>query len=641
MALNNDDLEPKRLFKRRALLLGAAQLAGLGVLANHLHRLQVVDGRRFAPIADTNRFSMQVLAPVRGQIFDRFGRVLAKNVEGFRVTLTPGFGQDVNKSLALLSRIIVLPKDKRAKLALRARRSGPDSPIIIADGLTFEEVAEINLLTPQLPGIQTELSYGRTYPQGNVMGHIVGYIGQVSERALGDDPVLRLPGMRIGKTGIERSQDTRLRGSGGLRKFEVDARGRILRNLEERPANTGADVVLTIDADLQRRVLQRVSNERRASVVALDVRTGEVVALASVPNYNPDDIVSGITEQTWKRMASAAQKPMLNRAVAGIYPPGSTFKMVTAMAGLEAGVISARKRIRCSGQFKLAKQKFRCWKRSGHGSLNLQEALKRSCDVFFYETAHQLGIDKLAAMAKIMGLGQVYDCGIEEQNSGVVPTETWKIGRFNRGWLGGETLLAGIGQGYVLTTPLQLAVMTARIATGRTVVPTLLRRESGEDKPVFADLDVREDFLRQIRKGLDAVVNAPGGTGKNARMAAGAPRVAGKTGTSQVTRRSSQQSQSSLEWKERDHALFVAYAPADNPRYAVAAVVEHGEVGGRIAAPLVRDCLGYILEADAEFAGQMLAAKDQKINSENIEETVAVEKPVRRRGRPRKKRRLQ
>ena len=320
--------------------------------------------------------------------------------------------------------------------------------------------------------------------------------------------------------------------------------------------------------------------------------------MASTPSFDPAEVSDGTSEDTWARLAQAEDKPLLNRAIGGQYPPGSTFKMVTALAGLHMGAISVSDQVTCNGHFELAGQKYRCWKRSGHGTVGLHEALRESCDVYFFEVARRLGIDAIADMARLLGLGQVYNCGLPQQRAGLVADPDWKRGRWNAGWLGGETVLAGIGQGYMLASPLQLAVMIARVATGRAVDPTVIKYSTNPRAGAFAELGLEEAKLAAVRRGLFAVVNEEGGTGANAALGEGQPRVAGKTGTSQVHSRSADSAADDLPWGQRDHALFVAYVPADAPRYAVAAVVEHGGGGGAVAAPLVRDVIEAVLEID-------------------------------------------
>ncbi len=600
-----DEAAAKKRFSRRVFVVGSAQTAAFGLLGWRLFDLQVLEEGRYAPLADENRVNLQVLAPKRGRVLDRRGVVLADNEETFRATLTPAMAGDVAGVLALFRRIVPLTPDEAEKIARRAKRQSRSIAVVIASDLTFDQVAQINLFAPQLPGVRTEITWKRRYRQGPAAGHVVGYVGSVERLGVDDDPVLRLPGIKIGKSGIEAGLETDLRGRGGAQKIEVDSRGRTVRNLGTIDAAPGRDIVLTIDASLQRRILDRMQGERRASAVVLDTVTGDIVAMVSTPGFDPADIAEGISEENWQRLMNSEDKPLLNRAIGGQYPPGSTFKMVTALAALQAGLVDDKERIACDGHFELADQTFRCWKRTGHGRMTLHEALRSSCDVYFFELARRLGIEALADTARRLGLGLTYEFGLVQQKSGLIPDPDWKRGRWNAGWLGGETVLTGIGQGYVLATPLQLAVMTARLATGKAVEPALLKRDvSVATAPEFANLGFNDAHLSIVRRAMVAVVNEAGGTGGNANLGAGQPLVAGKTGTSQVTRASSEGPQDNLEWGERDHALFVGYVPADAPRFAVSAIVEHGGGGGATAAPLVRDLMALVLATENAAASE-------------------------------------
>jgi len=597
MSREADSEQELRRFTRRAVLLGLVQLGAFGVLGGRLYRIQVEDQRRYRPIADGNRISTQIIAPERGRILDRFGEVLARNEEGFRVVLVPSRAARVSETLTLLSRIVPLSPADIEELAQRARRGSPSSPLVIASSLSFHQVAEINLLAPHLPGLKTEQESRRRYSHGDAVGHVVGHVGAVERLALDDEPVLRVPGIKVGKVGVERGMDRRLRGEAGSERLEVDARGRIMGHLGASEPKRGEDVVLSIDTSLQRKVLALLGQQRRAAAVVIELERGEVLALVSVPTYDPGDVVNGVSRRTWWRLITAAHRPMVNRAANGLYPPGSTFKMVTALAAIEAGVLDQKERLSCTGTYELADKSFRCWARSGHGRSDLHRALRESCDCYFYEAAHRAGIEKVAAMARRLGLGEVYRSGLEPVAQGIVPDPDWKRGRLRQGWLGGETLLAGIGQGYVLATPLQLAVMTARIATGRKVTPTFVRTQGAHDPP-FAPLGIDERALDAVRRGMLAAVNEDAGTGASARIDEDDFKVAGKTGTSQVTRRSSDRSSNDVRWELRDHALFVCYVPADKPRYAISVVIEHGGSGGATAAPVARRIAELLKEDD-------------------------------------------
>jgi penicillin-binding protein 2 len=540
--------------------------------------------------------------PERGRILDRFGVVLAGNEESYRATLVPSQAGDLRQTLAVFARVVPITAAEQERIVQRARRQSRSGLLLLASDLSFEQVAALGLIAPRLPGVETERSPRRRYHRGAALGHVVGHVGAVDRLALDDTPLLRVPGVRIGKAGVELAMEEELRGVAGSRRLEVDARGAVVRKLGETPPSRGRDVVLTVDAALQERVMERLKAERRAAVVALDVTRGEVVAMASVPSFDPDEIARGAAPESWQRQLADPDKPLLSRAAGGLYPPGSTFKMVTALAALEAGVVTPRERFHCDGGFDLAGQHFRCWSRSGHGRVDLHRALKVSCDVYFYELARRVGILALARMARRLGFGEVFEGGIGPQKAGVVPDPDWKRGETGRGWLGGETVLTGIGQGFVTATPLQLATMAARLATGRRVTPTLVRGEArsreGADGGGFLPLDIDPGWLDAVRRGLHAAVNEDGGTGGNAALERGTDEMAGKTGTAQISRSSSDRPQSELPWEQRDHALFAGYAPADRPRYAVAAVVEHGGGGGAVAAPLARDVMAMLLAED-------------------------------------------
>lgn len=590
-----DDEAAQRQFTRRAALLGALQIAGFGALAARLYQLQVLEDARYAPLADSNRLTTHRLIPIRGLIYDVAGRVLADNEENFRLILTPSLAGDVAQVLDRCAKVVMITPEQRQKALVRARRQARKEPIVVRETLTYQEVARLNVLAPHLPGIETDLIGQRRYYHGRPMSQVVGYVGAVQRYALDDDPVLRMPGMRVGLLGVEKGMEKRLRGTGGYIKREVDARGRIVRDLARHEPERGKDVVLTIDTELQEKILQRLSRVRRGAVVAIDVASGGVVAMASWPSADASAVGEGISEKAWRKLSGGRGNPLFNRTIQGLYPPGSTFKMVTALAALRHGEITPRERVVCRGAYHLGGKRFRCWKRSGHGPMNLHEAIKQSCDVYFYEIARRVGIEQLAQMARDLGFGQTYDqAGIALQKAGVVPDPAWKLTHLSQPWYGGETLLAGIGQGFVTTTPLQLAVMMARLASGKKVIPSVVQTDemltSGPQR--FDALNVKTRDLRAVQRALAAVVAT--GTGKKAAL--DGISVAGKTGTAQVARVTSYRSQLSLPWRQRDHALFVSYVPAEKPRFAVSVIVEHGMSGGKAAAPLARDIMKILLD---------------------------------------------
>ena len=625
--------EDRRLFTRRATLIGVGQALAFGALGTRLYQLQVLDAGRYSLLADDNRFNAIPLAAVRGRIVDRFGVPLATNEEGYRVSILPALAGNLELALERLNQLVPIAAEDRARISARAKRQAPNLPILVASDLSWEQVATINLMAPELPGVETETFNRRNYHHAKVMGHIVGHVGAVERFAMGDDPALRIPGVRVGRAGVERGSERSLRGVSGLVRREVDARGRIVRNIARTEPQTGSDVAVTIDLEFQGYLVERISRERRAAVVALDVIGGEVVGMASSPAYDPALIVPPPplppeqprgrrrSLRTGHKVVERKTDALFNRVTAGLYPPGSTFKIVTALAALEAGVVDIRDRIDCKGSFTLADRSYRCWNRGGHGRCDLHRAIRESCDCYFYEVANRMGIEKLAAMARRMGLGQTFDAGIAPLSAGVVPTPAWKRGRYGRPWLGGETILASIGQGFVLTSPLQLAVMTARAATGNMVIPTLVRPQAGRPRPPFAKLAVKDSHLQAVQRALRAVVDEAGGTGSRASMSDLGIEVAGKTGTSQVSRRSANRYHGSLRWEERDHALFVSYFPANAPRYAVAAVIEHGGGGGSVAAPLVREVMAELLNRDPIRKPAISVSPSEPLNGADVTAT--------------------
>lgn len=597
----SDPDKSRRQFTRRAALIGGLQAAGFSLLAGRLYQLQVMDGRLYAPLADDNRITVQAIAPLRGRIFDRSGKILSDNIETFQLQIVPALAGKLEPVLDALAMLHPIDAQTRAEVLARAKRQAKSVPVIVADGLDWQATARINMHAALLPGVATVIAGRRRYHGGMAMGHLVGYVGPVERFALDDPPMLRLPGAQIGKAGVEAGADVHLRGRAGAVRREVDARGRVVRELGRREPQHGGDVVVTLDTALQDVLRTHLEPFRRAAAAVIDAQSGDVVSLISHPGYDPTALVEGISRRAWQKMVGRKDDPLIDRATQGQYPPGSTFKMVTALAALEHGVVTTRDSFTCSGAVELGGQKFRCWNRSGHGPCNLHRALKESCDVYFYEIAQRVGASRIAEMGRRLGLGQLHPLGLPSQKAGVMPDPDWKRGALGKPWYDGETLHAGIGQGYVLATPLQLAVMTARLATGRAVTPTLAVEigQQPEPRPAAKPLGLSSRHLSAVQRAMRAVVNEPGGTGKAAAIAHSGFEMAGKTGTSQVTRLSGLRSPETLAWHHRDHALFVGYvSDASGPRYAGAVVIEHGGSGGKVAAPVLRDILEDVIAAE-------------------------------------------
>lgn len=590
-------------FSRRALLVGGAQAGLFGLLGWRLHQLQIKEASEYRLLSDENRMMVQLAAPSRGSIRDRTGALLAEDKENLRLLVLPAFCKSLPETLDKLSHIVPISRGTRDRIRRAAVRQSGYHPVLVAEGLTWRQFALLNVLAPQIPGLRTDRSAYRKYHHARPMAHLVGYVGMAGKEEVDLDPVMRLPGFRAGRSGVEKTFDEQLRGTPGTQKFEVDSRGRVVRELGATPSTPGKDLVLSIDHHLQTVAQERLKEHRVASVVVLDVETGGILALASTPTFDPNDVVFRVDPKAWGRIARAKDQPLQNRAIRGQYPPGSTFKVVTALAGLHAGVIEPEETMRCPGVYRLGRARFRCWKSHG-GGINVHEAIKQSCDVYFYETAKRMGIDHLAAVARHLGLGRIYDCGLPGQKEGIIPDVAWKRTHLMQPWYGGETVIAGIGQGFVSSTPLQLAVMAGRVASGRTVLPKLVLSPDDPD-PEWPLLQLDPRHLDIVRRGMIGVVNEPRGTARRSALKIPDVLMAGKTGTSQVVNAYNEHKLS--PYKRETHALFVAYAPADKPRYAAACVVEHGGGGSSAAAPIVKDVMTEALLRDAAkspaFAG--------------------------------------
>lgn len=574
-------------FTRRSLGISGGMAAVFAVLGGRLYQLQIRNGDQYRTQAEENRVNQRLLPPPRGRIMDRFGIELANNRRNYRVLLVAEQATDgVEAALDAIGQVIALTDAQRKKVLRDIALNRKFVPVPVAENLTWEEFARINMHLPYLSGVQPDVGETRDYPYGADLAHIVGYVAAVSPNDKKDatDPLLDLPGFRIGKRGIEKAFDSEVRGTAGASRVEVNAYGRVIRELSRDQGVPGQDVWLTIDCELQRFTDQRLGDESAACVV-LDAQTGDVLALSSTPGYDPNLFNVGISNTQWKELTTNDHKPLLNKALSGAYPPGSTFKPAMALAAVQEGFPEDFSVV-CTGATRIGNHDFHCWRRGGHGRVDLKRGIAQSCDVFFYEVARRLGIDKMEAAARALGLGGETGVELPGENSGFIPSQGWKLARFGIPWQPGETLVTGIGQGYVLTTPIQLATMTARIASGRAVTPRIAHTIGSTTlpRPLPDPLPFSEEAFARVRAGMNAVTNE-GGTASRWRIAEPGMEMAGKTGTAQVRRITKEEraggvrSNQSLPWHLRDHALFVAFAPVHAPKYALACIVEHGAIG--------------------------------------------------------------
>ncbi len=595
-----DNADSQRVITRRGLILGGAQAGFMGLLALRMRHMQVDQADQFRLLAEENRINIRLIPPARGRIFDRTGAIVAENAPSYRITMVREDAGDVEEVIARLSRLVHLDPDllKRARRELKELRG--DTQVTVADRVTWDEISRVAVNAPALPGVTPEVGLSRHYPGGGDYGHIVGYVGAVSDRDLekidAPDALLLIPRFQIGKIGLEVKMEDTLRGTAGTKRVEVNAAGRVMRELDRKEGKAGADIQITVDNALQAYTNDRLEGES-AAVVVMDCETGDLLACASSPNYDPNLFVRGISSADYKALLDNKYRPLPNKTVQGVYPPGSTFKMVTALAALEGGFANPGETVYCPGHLRVGGRRFHCWKRVGHGNVDLHRSLRESCDVYYYDMAQRAGVERISEMARRLGLGVEHDLPMTSVSKGLAPTKAWKLESKGSEWLLGDTVNIAIGQGYVLASPLQLAVMTARLATGKMVKPRLIKSISGVDQPIEPpeDLGLNKNNLRLVRKAMYAVSNSKRGTAFRSRILEDAFKMAGKTGTSQVRnitkaeRARGVTRNEDLPWERRDHALFVNFAPYDKPKIAVAVVVEHGGGGSKAAAPIARD----------------------------------------------------
>ena len=600
-----------KTFTRRVAMIGGGQAALMAVLAGRLYYLQVVESDQYKTLAEDNRISLRLLAPSRGRILDRFGVPVAKNRLDYRLVLIKEQVPNIDETLDAIGQIIPISDNQRTRILRDIKRKPAFVPVTISENLSWDQFATLNVHSPDLPGIQPDAGPTRDYPYNDAFSHVVGYVGAVTEEDLtgSTDPLLQLPGFKIGRRGVERVRDEALRGKPGNSRVEVNAVGRVVRELARQAGTPGEDQYLTIDAELQRFAMERIKGES-AAVVVMDSHRGDVLVMASSPGYDPNEFNVGVSQERWDQLSKDPYHPLINKCIAGQYPPGSTFKTMTALAGLESGAIEPDTTVYCSGKMRLGRSEFHCWKEHGHGNLNLEHAIMHSCDIYFYEAARRTGIDVIAAMAKRFGLGDVLGLDLPGELKGLIPTSQWKRTTLGVPWQGGETLIAGIGQGYVLATPLQLCTMVARLSNGGRAVKPHVLMTTGElkeaqanagtplaDDAFGAPMGIDPNDIAVVMKGMNDVSNVPGGTAFGSRIREKGYSLAGKTGTSQVRRISKEERITGViknedkPWIERDHALFIAFGPVEAPRYAISVTVEHGSSGSRTAAPIARDIM--------------------------------------------------
>jgi penicillin-binding protein 2 len=588
-------------FTRRAMVLGGFQAGIAALLAGRLSYISIAENERYELLSEENRFQLVLVPPRRGWIVDRHGQPIAINRSDYRVDLIPDQLKQPERIIPQLAQLLALPPEEVERIHKELKQAAGYQPVAVAENLPFDKYAAVTLRLPEMPGVAPLRGFSRFYPEGAAVGHLVGYVGAANKEEYQKEknPLLITPGFKIGKEGLEKVMEQRLRGKPGAKRLEVTARGKLVRELASVRDTSGGALPLTIDAGLQAYAARRMGEES-GSCTVLDCHTGDILAMASMPAYDPNAFSDGISTSEWKMLSEDERRPLLNKTLNALYPPGSTIKPMVAMALQGAGV-DPNDTIFCGGGWRLGNRFFRCLGR--HGTVNMHRAIAKSCNSYFYAMGNRVGYDTIAVMARKLGLGAKYDLPVVSQSYGTVPDSEWKQRKYKQKWTASDTLNASIGQGYLIVNPLQLAVMAARIASGRDVNPRLV----GTGKPA-AMLDAPPEHFETVRKAMWEVVNGDGTAGRS-RLPFPDIAMGGKTGTAQVRRITGGQRGQSGDWKYRDHGLFVCFAPTDNPRYACSVVIEHGMGGSRAAAPVAKDVLTYLF--DKEKAMQALAPMEE------------------------------
>ena len=616
-----------KLISRRMFVLTAAKAIVFCGIFGRLVSLQINEATKYKTLSDKNRFREWKLAPQRGIIKDYFDKEIASNEKVYQLHITPENSPNLETLFFRLKTILDLSDKRIFYLKRKIAKQKPWEPIIVSDNLTWSEFSRINLFLHELPGVEPLVSVARQYPDQST-AHLVGYVSQVSQKDLQKKQYLKdmSVGIAVGKTGLENKLDEDIIGKVGFQRYEVNAFGKRIKQIQVDPGESGKNYRTTLDLEVQK-YTSEVLEDKAASVCVMDIYNGDIITMASSPSYDPNSFVHGIDKKYWNELISNEKKPLNNKAIAGLYPPGSTIKIIVALSALENGIWNPKKYVNCSGVTELYGEKFHCWKKKGHGPMNMRSAIQRSCDVYFYEVARLLGVDRLSETAKKFGLGKKVLDGFIEERTGVVPSTDWKRKFIGKNWYLGETLHSGIGQGYFQSTPLQLCLMTAQIANGGfEIKPRILVNEKknnlreyikyknenpNEPLPIdmlVSNFDLNPLFRNQeninfVKDAMFAATNEAGGTSFRSRYNDQKFMFAGKTGSSQVKRFTALQreleiKQKDIEYKDRDHALFVAFAPYKDPKYAISVVVEHGGTGSGSAAPIAKKIIKKVLERD-------------------------------------------
>jgi len=587
------------LFNRRTFVLFLLKLSLFTTVGWRLYNIQIIDASKYKTLSKKNQIDLEIIFPIRGKIFDRNNVLIAKNEKVYDLYLIPENTKSINNTLNSLSKFIDIDFAKRRKVIELTNKVKKFEKIKIFENISWSTLEKIETNKYNLEGIFIAEDYLRVYPYKDIFSHLLGYISKPNQKELALPYISKMPNLDIGKEGLEKSFNPILIGKAGQREIEVNSNGRIIREISKIDSIKGEEVSLSIDLRIQEYAINLLKSYKAGSINVINIKNGEILCMASTPTYDPNKIIQKPNKMYWEKILENSLSPLTNRSIQGLYSPGSTFKMIVAIAALKHGIINSNTTNSCSGKIGFGNRLYHCWKTNGHGKMNVTDAIKQSCDVFFYEISKKLGIDKIAEVAKDFGLGQTFDISMPNQKKGIVPTKKWKKNKIGESWYAGETLISGIGQGFILTNPFQLAVMTSIIASnGKIIEPTILKSNGAS----FKTNEKYSTEIKIIKKAMFKVVNENKGTAFKSRLED--IKFAGKTGTSQVRRISLSERESSdfrekeQEWKKRDHALFVGYIPYDDPQYAISVIIEHGGSGASTAAPIAKQVFNYINKLD-------------------------------------------
>lgn len=584
-----------RVFTRRIFVLGALNASLFLSLIARLYYLQIVKSKEYKTFSDSNRIKMVLIPPLRGKIYGRSGELLASNKNFYRILFDPEFSDKNDLVIDKLSQILNFDEAQKQSLADKINKQNSRQTITVHEHLSWKEVAKVEANAPDLPGISIDVGQIRDFTTGAISSHVVGYMGPVSEKEIKANNLLNHPDFKIGRYGIEKSLEQTLRGNAGVKRMEVNAYGLTIRELSREESKPGKDVKLTLHRKIQEFAGERMKGLSGCSII-MDIKNGDIVSFVSSPGFNPNEFTYGVSQEYWNELNSNPKKPLINKGISNQYPPGSTFKLVVALAALKDGV-NPNKTIYCPGYVDLGRTRFHCWKEEGHGHMDMKSAIMHSCNSYFYNISKKIGVDNIAEMARKFGLGETLQNVLSNEKTGLVPSRKWKKDKYGVEWQQGDTLNVGIGQGYVLATPLQLVTMVARVASGTAVKPYLLYEEQHKEGfETFKELDIPQKHLDLVREGMRRVINIPGGTAYGSRIRNSKYTMAGKTGTSQViSKKGLKDNIKNMTPEEiamtKNHALFVGYSSVSDPKYAISVVIEHGGGGSAAAAPVARDIL--------------------------------------------------